>query len=487
MATTYCNPLALPSYQAGRECLRTGYRGRHFREMADPTVVKFKGRWYLFPSAGMLWHSDDMVEWTHHRIEPFDPGYAPTVVVHGGWLYLSSSWDGSAIWRARDPLGPWERLGSEGRDADGNPTWLRDHTGAPVRWGDPCLLSDDDGRLYCYCNLAEDHVPSPSHPWRLKPAEGRIFGVRLCDDDPTRFAEAPRELIRFDPVLHPWEATGTSNHNREAPVLEGAWVNKVRGRYYLQYSANGTEFRNYALGCYTSRSPLGPFVPQRRNPILLGAHGVVNGCAHHSVVEGPDGGLWCFYTCRVRIEHPMERRIGMDRVRFSDDGEMYVDGPSDVPQAAPAAGGGPAGLVALSVDANCRASSERDGNPPFYAFDDSIRTWWQAADAATPQWIETDLGAVFPASAARVMFADRGLDWRTGVEPGPYRWRILGRENEQQDWSVLVDQSANAVDRHIAYETWPERRVRHVRLEIISAPPGMAIAVWQFTVFGRPN
>lgn len=483
---TYCNPLPLPDYQAGRECARNSWRGRHYREMADPTVVRFKGRWYLFPSAGMLWRSDDMVEWTHHRIEPFDPGYAPTVVVHGDHLYMSSSWDGSAIWRASDPLGPWERLGSEARDEDGNPTWLRDHIGRPVRWGDPCLFSDDDGKLYCYCNLALDHVPTPEHPWRLKPASGMIFGVRLRDDDPTRFAEEPRLLIQADLERHPWERAGTSNQDGEVIVLEGAWMNKRNGRYYLQYSANGTEFRNYALGCYTCDTPLGTFKPQRRNPILMRSDGVVNGCAHHSVVEGPDGEWWCFYTCRVRIEHPMERRIGMDRVRFTADGEMYVDGATDTPQAAPGAGQDP-GLVALSVDANCTASSERDGNPPFYAFDDSIRTWWQAAEATSPQWLESDLNAVYATSAARVMFADRGLDLRTGVVPGPYRYRILGREKATQDWTVLVDRSANATDRHIAYETWPERPLRHVRLEILAAPPGMAIAIWQFTVFGRPH
>lgn len=94
---------AWPRLPGGRLC------GPSFREMADPTVIFHQGRWYLFPSAGMLWHSDDLVRWTHHPIEPFDPGYAPTVVAHQGWLYLTASWDGSALWRARDPLGPWER------------------------------------------------------------------------------------------------------------------------------------------------------------------------------------------------------------------------------------------------------------------------------------------------------------------------------------------------------------------------------------------
>ena len=61
-------------------------------------------------------------------------------------------------------------------------------------------------------------------------------------------------------------------------------MNKINGRYYLQYSANGTQYRNYAIGCFISDSPLGPFVPQKRNPILIHKGGLVNGCAHHSIV-----------------------------------------------------------------------------------------------------------------------------------------------------------------------------------------------------------
>ncbi len=63
---------------------------------------------------------------------------------------------------------------------------------------------------------------------------------------------------------------------------------KRNGKYYLTYSAGGTENRTYAMGCYTSQDPLGPFEPQKRNPILRSVDGLVTGTAHGSIVAGPN-------------------------------------------------------------------------------------------------------------------------------------------------------------------------------------------------------
>ena len=484
---TYCNPLPLPDYQWARHCRKPGFVAPSCREMADPTVIKFKGRWYLFPSAGMLWHSDDMVNWTHAPIEPFDPGYAPTVVVHCDWLYMSSSWDGSAIWRARDPMGSWERLGERREDADGGATWLVDHEGNPFRWGDPCLFSDDDGALYCYCNMQRPTRPEDNHPWKLHPDEGVIFGVRLDPDEPFRCVDAPVRLIAYNPA-HWWERRGEHNQLGSAPVMEGAWMAKHEGRYYLQYSGNGTEFKNYAVGCTIGDGPLGPFVSQAHNPILIHRGGLVNGTAHHSTVEGPDGRLWCFYTCRVNNVHPMERRIGMDPIRFLRNGEMAVDGPTEAPRLAPSPStpGQPddVGLVALSVNMRSTAATAAPGRDARYAFDDAMQTWWQPADTDAAPWIEVDLDDAFDIHSARIIFGDEGLDYVAGIAMGPYTYTVCG-SLDGKEWHTLCDQTANAVDRHIAYETWPPSPARHIRLAIHSAPTGMRIALWELTVFGR--
>jgi xylan 1,4-beta-xylosidase len=467
---TYCNPLPLPSYQRGRNSLDKSktdlwYRFPQcdFREMADPTVLFFEGRWYLFPSAGMLWHSDDLVDWTYQPIEPFDFGYAPTVVQHAdGYLYLTACSD--QMFRAKHPLGPWESVGP-----------VLDHTGKRFCWSDPMLFSDDDGQIYCYHGLGKDG----------------IYVVRLDPRQPWRWAEDRRHCFPFRPE-HTWECRGEYNQDPTVSYIEGAWMTKHSSRYYLQYSGPGTEWTNYALGCYVAESPLGPWRYQKRNPILRAprGQGVVNGAGHHSVVRGPGNTLWCFYTTSVRIEHGFERRIGMDPVGFDDNGEMFVAGPTQTPQLAPGLherpeNGNDAGLLPLSVNQPIRASSTAPGRDAVYANDDQIRTWWQA-DGPAPQWIRVDLSHSYDVSAIRLLFADRGLNYDAGVTPGPYRYLIEG-SLDGESWSVLFDHSHNTVDRHIAYHTWPPQSARHIRLTILEAPRGMQIGLWELTVFGRAS
>jgi hypothetical protein len=429
--------------------------------MADPTVIRFEDKWYLFPSAGLLWESSDLLNWTYRRIEPFDPGYAPTVVQHpDGYLYLTACCD--RMWRARHPLGPWEDLGH-----------VVDHTGKPFRWSDPMLFVDDDGEMYCYHGLGKDG----------------IYVAQMQRDRLTHFARRRQNCFAFNPD-HVWERKGEYNQDSAMSYIEGAWVTKHAGRYHLQYSANGTEWRNYALGCYVSDHPLGPWTPQKRNPMLLAprGNGIVNGCAHHSVVEGPGGSMWCFYTTLVRIEHAFERRIGMDPVGFDENGDMFVAGPTEVPQWAPGVVSDPskensAGLLPLSVNQPVRASASLPGRDPVYAIDDSIRTWWEAP-AGREQWLQVDLQAEYQLSAARTLFGDRGLDYEAGVVPAPYGYRIES-SIDPEVWTVVFDASANEAEQHIRYDVFPEQLARHVRLVVVAVPPGMTVSVWEFTVFGR--
>ena len=48
--------------------------------------------------------------------------------------------------------------------------------------------------------------------------------------------------------------------------IEGAWMDKQNGKYYLQYACPGAEYNVYADGVYMSDSPLGPFELAKNNP-----------------------------------------------------------------------------------------------------------------------------------------------------------------------------------------------------------------------------
>ncbi|WP_344495726.1 hypothetical protein [Nonomuraea monospora] len=91
MKHVICNPVDLAyRYQETRLAdLEHGIQ----REAADPSVVLFRGRYYLFASMSRgFWHSADLVAWSYRpteKLPPFD--YAPDVREVNGALYISAS------------------------------------------------------------------------------------------------------------------------------------------------------------------------------------------------------------------------------------------------------------------------------------------------------------------------------------------------------------------------------------------------------------
>ncbi|MEI9960319.1 MAG: family 43 glycosylhydrolase [Limisphaerales bacterium] len=62
-----------------------------------------------------------------------------------------------------------------------------------------------------------------------------------------------------------------------APWLEGAWMTKRAGIYYLQYAAPGTQFKTYADGVYTATNPTGPFAYASSSPFSHKPTGFITG------------------------------------------------------------------------------------------------------------------------------------------------------------------------------------------------------------------
>src|SRR5678815_667922 len=83
-----------------------------------------------------------------------------------------------------------------------------------------------------------------------------------------RYIGKPRALIALEPKQHGWERFGQDHTAEDRPTyMEGAWMTKHAGRYYLQYGAPGTEYNVYATGTYVSDNPLGPFEYASYNPV----------------------------------------------------------------------------------------------------------------------------------------------------------------------------------------------------------------------------
>ncbi|HEX2935291.1 MAG TPA: family 43 glycosylhydrolase [Bacteroidales bacterium] len=464
----YCNPLPMV----------TGLGGN---ASGDVTVLKENGKYYMFCTGGGAWVSDDMLNWTFHRVE--NVPVAPDVAKFNGSFYMSGN--DCPLYKADNPIGPYTSLGEWKNTPDVAGGW----NGA------------FDMEIF---------VDSDNKPYLLYSGRGvsGIFIVPLDPNDLTRFADKPKHLFGFNPD-HIWERYGEMNEYPEVAWIEGPWLQKHKGTYYLQYSASGTQWKTYVEGYYTAKSPLGPFKYAPNNPLLRKTDGLVTGTAHGSIVEGPDGNLWQFYTI-VLSNPPGGRRIGMDRVIFDKEGNMSVN-ITETPQWAPGAISDPtkgnSGSVPVTINkvramnALSKFSSEQPGRYAAYAVDNSSGTVWEPLpnDSIPSLTIELspatrfDVVQLFTIDGARLMFngSRRGFGRPAAGSPQPsptpdiYRYKIEV-SLDGKTFTTALDQTQNTLSRNTIFDEITPVKCRFVRLTVTNWPKTLPLGIIEFTVFGKP-
>jgi xylan 1,4-beta-xylosidase len=486
---TICNPVDLP-YRL--QDLSIGPKRWVAREGADPSVVVFEGRYYLFMSmSGGFWHSDDLVAWTFvptPGLPNYD--YAPDVREIDGHLVVCASRRRKpcSFFRTKDPLaGRWEEL-----------------PGSIPFW-DPHLFQDDDGRVYLYegCSNKEP-----------------IRGVEL-DRSTFQPIGEPMALIGAATARHGWERPGVDHDPEQvesgfaralakvmgnAPYIEGAWMTKHGGRYYLQYAAPGTELNTYADGYYVGEGPLGPFTPASSSPFSSKPGGFITAAGHGSTFQDRHGNWWHAATMRISKNHMFERRIGLFPAGFDDDGVLFCnqeladypmtvpDGPIDPRSHTPP-------WMLLSFRRPVTASSAAPGHPPTLAVDEDVRTWWTPADATPGHSITVELGAGAAVHAIQVNLAEHELRaprrgrgqkvltalWMrfidTSDQPAEF---VLEGSTDGSTWTVLRDTRGAATNRTHDYLVLQQPAAyRFIRLTGHRQAYGGAFAVSGLRVFGR--
>ena len=467
---TYINPLPIPSIPRGTDRTGPGMDGlpvKDYRSISDPSVMLYGGKWYMYPSYGMTYVSEDFVSWKYVPCNiPCQPGYSPTVVETAGRFWMTRHSDG--LYSACAPTGPFEYVGD-----------FLMPGGGKLRPVDPALFKDDDGKIYMF------YFGCTGNP--ADGGESFTLGVRLDENDPQKVLTEPVILNRFEPS-HIWERFGADCQDSRWGWIEGQWMLKHNGRYYLIYAANGTQFPGYSMGAYYSdESPLSGFVYQKRNPIINSRQGLVRGGGHGCVEHAPDGSLWAFYTIPIAYNHCFERRVGMDRIEVDENGELYCPGITETPQFGPCQPlKGDAGIVPLTFFQRFRhkASSQTDGHEALYALDDSLLTHWLPDENDARPELIVDAEAMYDISASRIIWRDVGLDYDGGKLPGPFGYDV-SVSDDGKEWKVVADMSENRCDLNIDYRVFAPAAGRYVRLRILSAPPGIRPGVISFTVFGR--
>ena len=471
---TFCNPLDLvvPGERA--------YRG------GEPVVLIYRDDYYLFVSHRKgYWYSPDFKDWTYVDAPDY-PGGVVSVVEKDGILY-GCSMNNRNVYKSADPKsGRWEPAGT--LDSD--------------RYGDANLFVDDDGRLYMY------------YGW------SQLMPFKVVELDPQTFKEIgePKVLFFSDYRRHGFEKrtrddviysifNGRRDYfEQEYPWIEGPWMTKHNGKYYLQYAAIGLELLSYSHGVYVSDSPTGPFVYSQHNPLTFKTTGFAVGAGHGSTFHDKNGQLWTI--CMIPASYGGGGRgseLAIFPTAVDADGVMHANEEfSDYPQFWPgtrtdAVDNNWTGWKLLSLKKKVTVSSTLEGYPAENGVDENFMTNWVAQTGEPGEWFQVDLGKVADIYAVQCNFDHIGAATpaRGGfgapgaaapANPEYYQCFTVETSIDGESWTTVIDKSANKLDLHHDYtELKTPVQARYVRLtNARECHDGAKFSVKDLRIFGNP-
>ena len=460
--TTYCNPLNLDYTYP----FHNSHLGKSYRSGADPAVVEFRGEYYMFVTRSWgYWHSKDLLNWDFITPEKwyFEGCNAPAAHNYkDSILYVCGNPSGamSILYTDNPKRGDWKAV----------PSVLHDLQ-------DPALFIDDDERAYMYWGS--------SNRWPIRGKELDMKNKFLP------IAKKPDSLLFLRPDIHGWERFGENHTSDIKPFIEGAWMTKHNGKYYLQYAAPGTQFNVYGDGVYVGKSPLGPFEYAAHNPFCYKPGGFATGAGHGSTVCGPGGIYWHFGTIHLSINYKFERRLCMFPTFFDEDGAMYSDTYfGDYPHYSPdqvsrqTTSGGFRGWMLLSYGKPVKASSQLESYPVENVTDENLKTFWVAGKNDDKQWVEIDLEEVSDVYALQLNFFDYEETGFWGRMPNLRQRYLVEASVDGARWRVLVDYRnsfRDAPHNYIELDQPIEARYIRYRHHYV---PGKNLAMGDIRVFG---
>nr|WP_240058017.1 family 43 glycosylhydrolase [Bacteroides uniformis] len=460
--TTYCNPLNLDYTYP----FHNSHLGKSYRSGADPAVVEFRGEYYMFVTRSWgYWHSKDLLNWDFITPEKwyFEGCNAPAAHNYkDSVLYVCGNPSGamSILYTDNPKRGDWKAV----------PSVLHDLQ-------DPALFIDDDERAYMYWGS--------SNRWPIRGKELDMKNKFLP------IAKKPDSLLFLRPDIHGWERFGENHTSDIKPFIEGAWMTKHNGKYYLQYAAPGTQFNVYGDGVYVGKSPLGPFQYAAHNPFCYKPGGFATGAGHGSTVCGPGGIYWHFGTIHLSINYKFERRLCMFPTFFDEDGAMYSDTYfGDYPHYSPdqvsrqTTSGGFRGWMLLSYGKPVKASSQLESYPVENVTDENLKTFWVAEKNDDKQWVEIDLEEVSDVYALQLNFFDYEETGFWGRMPNLRQRYLVEASVDGARWRVLVDYRnsfRDAPHNYIELDQPIEARYIRYRHHYV---PGKNLAMGDIRVFG---
>jgi len=460
------------------------------RGAGDTTVILFKNRYYLNGSFDGFWYSDDLVTWEH--VDGADlnvmRGAAADFCQVGDWVYqCASSREASSYYRTKDPMS-------------------KDFEFVKTSFGfwDPCLFQDDDGRLYLY--------------WGCSNVDP-IWGVEIDKETMDPIGERV-VLLEGDPDHHGQERLGWNNDRAVGflrpgetnapgldytfPWIEGPYMNKHNGKYYLQYAAPATELPVYCDSYYVADSPLGPFTYAETSPFSLVKGGFYEGAGHGSSFEDKYGNWWHASTMIGAGGQAATRKMGIWPIGFDKDDIMYcnqnyADWPHIMPEGPIDPNATFPGWMLLSYNKPVKASTELPDHPAKYICDECSRTYFASSVRFPGEWVEMDLEKVMDVRAIQMNLTDHDLTSLMGIPYNHFsvlpaeeqklyqRWLLEGSK-DGENWEIICDKREAETNKTHDLLVFEEGiQVRYLRVTNYESPYFGNFAMLALRVFGHED
>ncbi len=455
----------------------------------EPVVIIFEDDYFLFVSHRRgYWYSPDFRNWTYVDAPGYPAGVVSVVEMDG--KLIGCSMNNRNVYCAIDPYkGEWEKIGELSSD----------------RYGDANMFVDDDGRLYMYFGWSQ------------------IMPFQVVELDKETFKEKgePVPLFWSDIKNHGFEVrkpedviysifNGRRDYGpEELPWIEGPYMIKHNGKYYLQYAAIGLEFISYSHGVYVSDSPMGPFTYSEHNPLTFKTSGFQVGAGHGSTFKDKKGNFWTI--CMIPAQYGEGGRgseLAIYPSAVDKQGVMYSNTAlGDYPQYYPDERkvGGVDNYVdwkLLSVNKKAIVSSTFENYAPAQALDEDFKTCWAAATGDAGEFFTVDLGDKATINAIQLNWDHIGAQ-RAGGRGG-FGGGMMGGGRPQQaqaerlyqcyevfvsddnsNWTKIISKPQNKMElKHDYNELENPVQARYVKVVNVATYDNAKFSIKDLRVFG---
>ena len=307
--------------------------------------------WGITNPGVVLYSSSDLLKWKFEQVHVAAPGpdkwyrlrfWAPEIHRIAGKYY--------ATFNASNPaLGfPGQHFGYAVADTLRGPYRVVTDAAPLANGNDFTVFEDTDGKVWAFWN------------------RGREFGIGFAQLDLAhgKFLTEPQSAIKPAQLDYATNADGTPAmepgydgrpvkkvgraHAWDSIGIEGAYVVKRTGTYYLFYSS---WTRGYEIGYATAPKITGPWTKAPANPFYgeqseaacaknnipytgSGEASPFNQVGHNEVFTGPDGRRWlsCHGILKSKPDQPM---LVIDPLDFDAQGHLVKKSPTHTPQSVP--------------------------------------------------------------------------------------------------------------------------------------------------------